>query len=280
MRTEQEMFELIHRVAYCDERVQMVFLNGSRANPNIQRDEYQDFDIVYFVTSLIDYINHPQWIDVFGSRVILQIPENNENHITYLMQFTDGNRIDLTLMTLTSLSSYLLKDTQTILLWNKTDIDIFLPKPTDQSHWVKKPSYDEFISCINEFHWVSLYVAKGINRNELTYAMEHLNQILRPEYMKMISWAIASRYKFQINLGKNLKFIKNYIQEKEMKTLLDTYCIAKASSIWKSLLLMFDSFSSYCDEVSKYFHYQIHLEEQKKTKDYLIYLKNRRTKHD
>ena len=51
-RTEQEMMELILKVASEDKRVRSVWMNGSRANPNAPQDQYQDFDIVYAVTDM------------------------------------------------------------------------------------------------------------------------------------------------------------------------------------------------------------------------------------
>jgi aminoglycoside 6-adenylyltransferase len=52
MRTEQEMLDLILRVAKEDERIRAVLLAGSRANPGVPKDNYQDYDIAYFVTDM------------------------------------------------------------------------------------------------------------------------------------------------------------------------------------------------------------------------------------
>src|SRR4051812_29865284 len=107
MRTEQEMFELILSVARRAERIRAVVLNGSRANPNAPKDDFQDYDVVYFVNKIDTFTENHEWIDVFGDRAILQMPdlmrlpdyENSTENITfaYLMLFKDGNRIDLTL---------------------------------------------------------------------------------------------------------------------------------------------------------------------------------------
>ena len=71
-RTEQEMMELILRVASEDKRVRAVWMNGSRANPNAPQDQYQDFDIVYAVTDMQEMIENSGWIDVFGERISMQ----------------------------------------------------------------------------------------------------------------------------------------------------------------------------------------------------------------
>ena len=42
MRTEQEMYDLIVGTAKADERIRAVYMNGSRTNPNVPRDIFQD----------------------------------------------------------------------------------------------------------------------------------------------------------------------------------------------------------------------------------------------
>ena len=75
MRTEQEMFDLILNFARQDERIRVVTMNGSRANPNIQPDKYQDFDIVYVVTEMESFLADDGWLDIFGKRIIMQKPD-------------------------------------------------------------------------------------------------------------------------------------------------------------------------------------------------------------
>ena len=106
MRTHTEIQKLIIDFATADDRVRAVLLNGSRANPKIPSDLYQDFDIVYIVNQLETFTNDHTWIEVFGKRVILQMPDQmiigkrNQYSFAYLMLFEDGNRIDLTLFPL------------------------------------------------------------------------------------------------------------------------------------------------------------------------------------
>lgn len=49
MRTEQEMLNLILSIAKNDERIHAVYMNGSRTNPNADKDIFQDYDIAYVV---------------------------------------------------------------------------------------------------------------------------------------------------------------------------------------------------------------------------------------
>src|SRR5467141_968754 len=102
MRSEQEMLELIVSTAKQDDRIRAVIMNGSRANPKAARDVFQDFDIVYIVTDVPYFKHNYDWIRRFGEIMIMQMPEDmqdpppsNDGGFSYLMQFTDGNRIDL-----------------------------------------------------------------------------------------------------------------------------------------------------------------------------------------
>src|SRR5687767_8570898 len=103
MRNESEVLKLIVGIATNDHRVRAVLMNGSRVNPTIIPDEYQDFDIVFVVNSLSDFTNDHSWIDVFGKIIIRQLPDEmsfgtRDHHgFTYLMILDDGHRIDLTL---------------------------------------------------------------------------------------------------------------------------------------------------------------------------------------
>ena len=109
MRSEKEMMDLIIGVAMKDERIRGVYMNGSRTNPNAPHDIFQDYDIVYVVGETASFIGEEGWIDVFGKRLYMQLPDkmdamrgmetDRDRHYTYLMQLADGNRIDLTVMT-------------------------------------------------------------------------------------------------------------------------------------------------------------------------------------
>ncbi|MEJ2511620.1 MAG: aminoglycoside 6-adenylyltransferase [Anaerolineales bacterium] len=102
MRTEQEMFSLILTYAEKDENIRAVLLNGSRANPTVKKDIFQDYDIVYYVQNMMPLIRNQELMDYFGESMILQLPDDmginkysEGDRYGYLMQFNDGNRIDL-----------------------------------------------------------------------------------------------------------------------------------------------------------------------------------------
>ncbi|MEZ4583524.1 MAG: aminoglycoside 6-adenylyltransferase [Caldilineaceae bacterium] len=74
MRNEPEMLDLILNrrapTAAC-----AVIMNGS-ASTRARRDPFQDYDIVYVVTDVDSFKAEPDWIDVFGARMIMQLPDD------------------------------------------------------------------------------------------------------------------------------------------------------------------------------------------------------------
>jgi len=102
MRSEREMYELILRFAEEDENIRAVILNGSRANPEASLDRLRDYDIVYLVTDVAPY-KQGDISGAFGELLVMERTDESElynEHLpdcaVYLMQFADGNRIDLT----------------------------------------------------------------------------------------------------------------------------------------------------------------------------------------
>ena len=49
MRTVREMFALFERVARSDERIRALTLEGSRVNPSVTPDVWQDYDITFWL---------------------------------------------------------------------------------------------------------------------------------------------------------------------------------------------------------------------------------------
>lgn len=238
MRSEKEMLELILSIARDDERVRAVILNGSRANPNAPCDRFQDFDVVYLVTDVQSFKNNPGWIDVFGERMILQLPDDMEGEpirtgYAYLMQFMDGNRIDLTLEPVEGYPGSH-QDSLSILLLDKDDRLPPFPEANEYDYLPKAPSLKQYMECCNEFWWVSPYVAKGLWRSEITYAMAMM-EIVRNQLLKMLTWQIGLETGFKVNPGKEGKYFKKYLAADLWQDLLKTYPRAEVDEIWEAL---------------------------------------------
>lgn len=276
MRNEQEMMDMILNYAINDERVRAVGMNGSRTNPNVPKDRFQDYDIVFLVTDMQSFIADPHWMDCFGSRIIMQMPENMSmfppelgGNFSYLMLFADGNRIDLTLCPIEKKDDWHSGDRLSVVLLDKDHALPELPAPTDQDYWVKCPSAAFYADCCNEFWWVSTYVAKGLWRQEMTYAMDHLNLYVRPMLIKMLEWKVGIDTAFSLSTGKNGKYLQRHLSAQSWQTLLSTYPEGNVGGVWRALFATLDLFRATAQEVAERLNYTYPLDDDRNVTAYL-----------
>jgi len=282
MRTEQEMFDIIMGFAEKDERVRAVGMNGSRTNSNVPKDIFQDFDIVYIVTDLESFVDDPTWIDIFGERIILQTPNNmplfssgdNKDGFAYLMLFTDGNRIDLSLCPIQKRDNWNGGDKLSIILLDKDEALPNLPAPTDEDYRVQVPSAEFFSDCCNEFWWVSTYIVKGLWRREILYAQDHLNLYVRPMLLKMLEWQVGVNTNFSLSIGKNGKYLEKYLDQTMWGKLMSTYANGTYEGVWDALFAMVDLFRTSALEVAEQLKFSYPYEEDKRVSSYLQHIKN------
>jgi aminoglycoside 6-adenylyltransferase len=259
VRSEQEMLELIVNTAQNDDRIRAVIMNGSRANPNARRDIFQDFDIVYLVTDVASFRDDPSWINRFGEIMILQMPEamqdpppNNDGGFAYLMQFTDGNRIDLGLFPLAKLHE-LKGDSLSRLLLDKDGIFEPFAPPSESDYLPRPPTAKAFEDCCNEFWWVCPYVAKGLWREEIVYAKCMLDQVVREQLEKMLAWYVGVQTGFLGNPGKFGKYLDRYLEPELWDMLQKTYADAGYDNTWDALFAMCALFRLIATRVAEHF---------------------------
>ena len=202
-------------------QVDAVALSGSRTDTKAPKDEFQDYDVVYVVDDLDNLTSDLAWLDQFGTRIIEQ---HNllGNRRLYLMLFEDGNRIDLTLCPKDQIQEWVDSEAGFTVLEDKKGLfEAYLPNP--KRYWTALSSNEEFTVSCNEFWWVSAYVVKGICRKQVIYATDHLYCICQQELLKILAWQVAAD-KGTIDIGKNYKYLFNYLpseKEKDFSNLLD-----------------------------------------------------------
>ena len=219
-RSEAQMLRLILQTAK-SLKVEAVAMSGSRTDTKAPKDEFQDYDVVYVVDDLDNLTSDLSWLDQFGNRLIEQYNVLGNRRL-YLMLFEDGNRIDLTLCPKDHIQEWVDSEADyTVLKDEKGLFDSYTTSP--ERYWTSPASEIDFEKACNEFWWVSAYVVKGICRNQIIYATDHLYGICQQELLKVLAWQVASD-KGTVDVGKNYKYLFNYLppeKEKGFSALLD-----------------------------------------------------------
>ncbi|CAG0928598.1 Aminoglycoside 6-adenylyltransferase [Thermoflexales bacterium] len=279
MRGEQEMLDLILSFAReCDE-VRAVVMNGSRVNPNAKKDPFQDYDIVYYVRDVEPFRRNMDVVKYFGEIMILQLPEDmsdpppeGDGHYTYLMQFMDGTRIDLSFNALHQ-TTVTLKDSLSLVLLDKDNLLGELPPPSDAGYLPQKPSAKAFDDCCNEFWWLNPYVAKSLWRAELIHAKYILDTLLREQLLKMLRWYFGVQTDFQKSSGKLGKYLKGQIDAELWALLEGTYSDSQLDHIWEALFSMDDLFRQSAKSVANCFEFNYPEQDDIKVSNYVRHVK-------
>ena len=156
-------------------------------------------------------------------------PGRNDGSCVYLMQFTDGNRIDLGIYPAAKLDD-IGRDSLSVLLLDKDGIIEPFGRASENDYLPKPPTAKAFSDCTNEFWWVCPYVAKGLWRAEIIYAKHMLDVFAREQLMKMLRWHIGVKTRFSRNPGKLGKYFQQYL-EPELWNMLREHTRMPATTI-------------------------------------------------
>lgn len=279
MRSEKEMMELILDVAKADKRIRAVLLSGSRANPDVPKDIYQDYDITYFVTDAGPFYNNTAWIEEkFGKPAVMQLPElmshpllppDGDGHFTYLMIFNDCSRIDLSI----EFNPYVDDGEPVVVLLDK---DGFLPNivPNEKHWYIKPPCENIYADSCNEFWWCLNNVAKGIARDELPYAMDMFNHHVRDMLNQMVEWTIGINTGFSVSAGKMGKYFRKYLPQNLYGMYTKTYSDSNYENFWKSVFTACELFRTMAIKVAEHFGFTYNRSEDENMTVYLNKVKN------
>lgn len=280
MRTEQEMYHLILETARKDERILAVYMNGSRTNVNVPKDIFQDYDIVFVVNETASFICDKTWIKKFGEILYMQYPDESpdypsdiENIYGWLIQFADGNRLDLHVETVKHAQEHIGDDKLCKILIDKNGSLPKVHESTDKDYWVKRPTKEQYLCVCNEFWWCLNNVAKGLWREEIPYVQDMVNFHVRKQLEIMLSWKVGILTDFSVSIGKSGKYMYRWIDQQEWETYLSTYFTGKVSKAWEAVMTMCNLFEQTALYVGEKLDFKYNDQEGKSARGFLEHVR-------
>lgn len=274
------MYQLILETAEKDRRILAVYMNGSRTNENVPKDIFQDYDIVFVVSETAEFIKDKEWIQQFGEILYMQYPDESpdypsdkENFYGWLIQFTDGNRLDLHVETIKHVREHIGDDKLCKILLDKNKILPNVNESTDKDYWVKKPTKEQYLCVCNEFWWCLNNVAKGLWREEMPYVQDMVNYHVRKQLEKMLSWKVGTLTNFSVSVGKSGKYMHRWIDKQEWETYLATYFTGRVSEAWEAVMTMCALFEQVAHYVGDKLEYQYNELEGKNARSFLEHVR-------
>lgn len=283
MRSERQILEMILSVVKSSDNIRAAYMNGSRANPNVEKDELRDYDIVFSVNNVRQMTSEREWLNQFGDIAIMQEPDSvdmawGENvdldkSYTFLMLFRDHVRIDLHIERTDVTKAVYGSDSLTVPLYDKDGLLAPISASNDSMYHVAKPTAEQFADCCNEFYWCMNNVAKGIARRQLPYAMWMYNSVVHPMLIKLLSYRAAMENGFSISLGMSGKYLERYITKADFEKLTRTYAEGSYDALWMAIDEAMELFSCTATTMAEKLGYEYRKDWEQAIQDYIKYIK-------
>lgn len=245
MYCPEKILQQILKIAQEDDRVLAVFMNGSRTNPAVEPDLYQDFDLVFVVEETLSFVRDSQWMQRFGPVIAQQQPDSPacgwqkdkdpSRRYTWLALYQPGYRIDLHVMVAQEALPVYLSDTLCQKLYDRDGILPPLPPPSDRGYWITPPTAEGYRACCNEFWWCLNNVAKALARDQLPYGLRMYLSVVHPQLDTMAEWTIAQAEDYAVNCGLWGKYFKKYLPEELYQLYLDSFPLGRTGDIWRAV---------------------------------------------
>ena len=187
------------------------------------------------------------------------------------MQFRDGNRLDLHVVSIGEANVQ--DDRLCMILLDKDGILPEIPEPSDEDYRIRKPTQREFRACCNEFWWGLNNVAKGLWREEIPYVYRMFYEGSHSQLMKMLNWKVGYETDFRVSTGKASRFLKDYLDDEVWNRFLETYIGGSMADIWKSVFVMCDLFSDVARELAERRGHEYDAEEAEAARAFLSHVR-------
>jgi aminoglycoside 6-adenylyltransferase len=271
MKNEAEVLNQILEYAHNNNKIRAVILNGSRVNPNVTKDIFCDYDVIFAVTDPEYFLHNQEWIKHFGELVIMQqnkLREDKEEWVIFLMLFIDGVRIDLSFRNIETINNYL-NDSLTKVLLDKDNRIPELEQPNDKSYFTNQPTKEEFAKVMNEILWCSTNVAKGLWREEMPYAKYMFDVIVRNCMITMLGWYVGMNNNWHMNTGMAGRWLIKFLPAEIWESFNSTYAGSDHNDMWDSLMEAGRLTRSIGIEIADKLGFEYPLEDDQRVKEYL-----------
>ncbi len=265
------VIDSILHFASSHKEIQLVTLEGSRANTKSKKDRFQDYDISFFMEDISSLREDTVWLRHFGKIAMIQMPESmelfppdlQEGWESYLVWYENGLKIDFTLIPLCDVEYYFSHEKLSCVLLDKNGIvtntmgrEII---PSDEDFYLKPLTQRSFDDCLNEFYHLKGYVLRAYLRCE-AMSMNYYSNSMREALLILLCWEMAlakctfskryaksfkkesydnakSQYSFIFHhsFGKHYKYLPHFLPKKTYKTLLKTYKLGDVIQGYKTL---------------------------------------------
>lgn len=226
---------------------------GLRLDRHAPIDLMRDYHFNLFVVDeeIETYQKNTEWIQLFGEIVITKLTLLDEKAYLFQVQYQDGVRLDFQFVCLSHYLKTIYSDSLMKILLDKDGVKPPLDEPSERTHYIQKPTVEEFEVLLNDVWWYQIEVAKAIYRDELPLAKGVYDGVLMTLIITLLSWKIGLRYDWKVDIGRRGRWLKRYLSESLYSDFIHLYPTKGYISLWERLFCMGPFINKIASELSR-----------------------------
>lgn len=232
--------------AAAEHAIRAVLMTSSRARPEGPVDMLSDFDVILAVTDADRFVQAEAWPSAYGRPLARWGDQGSEaGFATYFtgVIYEDFVKIDYvvwpeTLLAHVTASGVLPPelDAGYRVLLDKDQQTPGWPSPSYRAYVPRRPSAAEYQALVEEFWWVSTYVAKNLWRDELLFAHWCLDSELRVGVLRrLLEWRVELDHNWALRPGVLGRGLKGYLPGDLWAALETTFPGSALEGHWDAL---------------------------------------------
>jgi aminoglycoside 6-adenylyltransferase len=226
--------------------VRAMILTSSRTRPDGPVDLLSDYDLILAVSDVRPFAFDTAWVLAYDQPMVRWGDQSAMyDLVTYFRSvlYQNAVKIDYTIWPVEALDCI----TADLQLPDELDAGyrVLLDKDQRRTRW-NAPSYrayiparptgEEYKALVEEFWWVTTYVAKGLWRDDLAFTKWVLDQDLKMEALRrMLEWSIEIEHDWSVKPGALGRGLKQLLPVEIWSEFASTYVRLEREQTWEAL---------------------------------------------
>ncbi len=241
-------------------RVRAMILTSSRARPDGLLDLLSDYEVILAITDADHFGREDAWLSSYGMPMVRSSDQDERDHLTTYWRgvlYEDSVKIDYSVWSVALLEHISAEatlpeelDAGYLVLLDKDSQTSGWKPPTYRAYIPARPTEAEYQGLVEEFWWVTTYVAKSLWRDELVFARWCLDQEIKLGVMRrLLEWRVEIDRDWSLKPGVYGRGFKRQLPADIWSDFASTYVGPDIQDNWTALFRLTTLFHRVAMEV-------------------------------
>jgi aminoglycoside 6-adenylyltransferase len=243
--------------------IRAAVLIGSRARADHPADEWSDLDVLLVVRDMAAYTGQAEWVAQVGEPWLTFIEQTGDGRsLERRALFAGGLDVDFAFFPDEALRQMfehgappdaldVFRRGARVLIDKDGLAARMLAAAREPAQLPAPPSEGEFLQCVNDFWYHTLWTAKHLRRGELWWAKSGCDERLKYLLRQMLEWQARAAQGPGHDTWLRGRFLEEWADPRALAELPGVYAHYDAEDVWRALLATMDLFRWTSQEVEE-----------------------------